>query len=124
VQRFLATRSARTVGRIAAILDPRYNEFHNENTGFFGFLEMIEDAAVASRLLETAREWLRQRGVDVIRGPVNPSTNYECGLLVDGFDSSPRVMMTSTIRITRVWWNRRAFGRQRICWHTICACKT
>lgn len=94
VQRFLATRSARTVGRIAAILDPRYNEFHNENAGFFGFLEMIEDLAVASSLLETAREWLRQRGVDVIRGPVNPSTNYECGLLVDGFDSSPRVMMT------------------------------
>jgi hypothetical protein len=94
VQRFLATRSTRTVGRIAAILDLRYNEFQHENAGFFGFLEMIEDAAVASSLLETARGWLRQRGVDVIRGPVNPSTNYECGLLVDGFDSSPRVMMT------------------------------
>lgn len=94
VQRFLATRSARTVGRIAAILDPRYNEFQNDNAGFFGFLEMTEDAEVASGLLETAREWLRQRGVYVIRGPVNPSTNYECGLLVDGFDSCPRVMMT------------------------------
>ena len=94
MQRFLATRSARTVGRIAAILDPRYNEFQRENAGFFGFLEMIEDAAVASALLETARAWLRQQGAVVIRGPVNPSTNYECGLLVDGFDSSPRVMMT------------------------------
>lgn len=93
VQRFLATRSGRTVGRIAAILDPRYNEFQHENAGFFGFLEMIDDAAVASGLLEAARGWLRQHGVEVIRGPVNPSTNYECGLLVDGFDSSPRVMM-------------------------------
>ena len=93
MQQFLAVRSGRTVGRIAAILDPRYNEFQQENAGFFGFLEMIEDAAVALSLLETARGWLRQRGVDVMRGPVNPSTNYECGLLVDGFDSSPRVMM-------------------------------
>lgn len=93
VQQFLATRAGQTVGRIAGILDPRYNEFQHENAGFFGFLEMIEDAAVASALLEAARGWLQQRGVDVIRGPVNPSTNYECGLLVEGFDSSPRVLM-------------------------------
>ena len=94
MRRFLATRSGRTVGRIAAILDPRHNEFHDEKAGFFGFFDLIDDAAVASGLLGTARGWLRQHGVDVIRGPVNPSTNYECGLLVDGFDSCPRVMMT------------------------------
>lgn len=93
VQRFLARRSGRTVGRIAAILDRNYNEFHGERTGFFGFLEMIEDAAVARGLLEAAREWLRTQGVEAMRGPMNPSTNYECGLLVEGFDSSPVVMM-------------------------------
>ena len=53
----------------------------------------MNDQSVADALLGAAREWLRQRGARVIRGPVNPSTNYECGLLVDGFDSSPQVMM-------------------------------
>lgn len=94
VREFLALRDGRTVGRIAAILDPHHNEFHSERTGFFGFLEMVNDPSVARSLLETARGWLRQLGMEVIRGPMNPSTNYECGLLVDGFDSSPRVMMT------------------------------
>lgn len=94
MHRFLAQRAGRTVGRIAAILDPRHNEFHNEKAGFFGFLEMIDDAAVASGLLEAARAWLVEHGAEVIRGPMNPSTNYECGVLVDGFDSCPMVMMT------------------------------
>ena len=94
MHRFLAQRAGRTVGRIAAILDPRHNEFQHENAGFFGFLEMIDDAEVASGLLGAARTWLRQQGAEVIRGPMNPSTNYECGVLVDGFDSCPMVMMT------------------------------
>lgn len=94
VQEFLAVRAGQTVGRIAAILDPHHDEFHSERAGFFGFLEMVDDPAVARSLLETARDWLRRHGTEVIRGPMNPSTNYECGLLVDGFDSSPRVMMT------------------------------
>ena len=94
MHRFLARRAGQTVGRIAAILDPNYSRFHDENAGFFGFLEMIDDTEVAAGLLQTARDWLRQQGAALIRGPVNPSTNYECGILVDGFDSSPRIMMT------------------------------
>jgi GNAT superfamily N-acetyltransferase len=94
VQCFLATRSGRTVGRIAAILDPRYSEFHREAAGFFGFFDLIDDECVASELLGAARDWLRRHGAAIIRGPVNPSTNYECGVLVDGFDSCPRIMMT------------------------------
>jgi len=93
VQRFLARRGGRTMGRIAAILDPNYSRFQEEKSGFFGFLEMIDEAEVAAGLLTTAREWLLKRGAEVIRGPVNPSTNYECGVLVDGFDSNPRIMM-------------------------------
>lgn len=94
MQCFVARAQGRTAGRIAAILDHNFNRFQDDRAGFFGFFECIDSQAVADRLLHAAREWLRQKGVRVIRGPVNPSTNYECGLLVDGFDASPFVMMT------------------------------
>jgi len=93
VQPFLARRDGRVVGRIAAILDPNHNRFHQEEAGFFGFFECVDDQDTASALLGAARDWLRERGAKVIRGPMNPSTNYECGMLVEGFDSSPLVMM-------------------------------
>lgn len=89
---FLAMDGSQVAGRIAAILDR--NQFAPESVGFFGFLEMVESQPVANALLRAAWDWLRARGVKVMRGPVNPSTNYECGLLVEGFDSSPFVMMT------------------------------
>lgn len=91
---FLARDNGRTVGRIAAILDHNFNRFQGEQVGFFGFFESIDSQPVADGLLHAAREWLLQKGARVIRGPVNPSTNYECGFLVEGFDSSPFVMMT------------------------------
>jgi GNAT superfamily N-acetyltransferase len=90
---YLARQDGRVVGRIAAILDRNYNRFHEENAGFFGFFESVDDAAVASALLARARQWVFDRGATVIRGPVNPSTNYECGMLIEGFDSSPMIMM-------------------------------
>ena len=61
--------------------------------GFFGFFESIDDIEVASALIESAREWLQLRGARLIRGPVNPSTNYECGMLLEGYDLSPNIMM-------------------------------
>lgn len=91
---FLAARRGNPVGRIAAILNRRYNEFHNERAGFFGFFECEDDPEAAASLLSAARSWLRARGAEVIRGPVNPSTNYEVGVLVDGYASSPLIMMT------------------------------
>ena len=94
VEMFLAQRDGRVVGRIMAILNHAHNEFHNERVGFFGFFEVGNDPEASAALLDTARDWVRQRGAEVIRGPVNPSTNYECGLLVDSFDSDPVVMMT------------------------------
>jgi len=90
---FLARREGAVVGRIAAILDKAHNRFHNEQTGFFGFYESVDDHAVAKALLDRAWQWLQQRGATVMRGPVNPSTNYDCGMLIDGFDSDPMVMM-------------------------------
>lgn len=93
VQCFLARRNGAVLGRVAAIHNRKHNEFHGEEAGFFGFFESVEDGRVAEGLLDSARQWLRGKGARVMRGPVNPSTNYECGLLVDGFDSSPQVMM-------------------------------
>jgi GNAT superfamily N-acetyltransferase len=91
---FLARREGRVVGRIAAILDRNHNRFQDENAGFFGFLETVNDEEVAGALLSEARRWVFDRGARILRGPVNPSTNYECGMLIDGFDSSPMVMMS------------------------------
>jgi len=90
---FLAFRAGRVVGRIMAMINHAHNEFHNEQAGFFGFFEVENDPAAAHALLDTARDWTRSHGAEVIRGPVNPSTNYECGLLIEGFDLDPAVMM-------------------------------
>ncbi len=91
---FLALANGRTVGRVAAILDKAHNRVHEENAGFFGFYESVNDVAVARALLTRARQWVFERGAQLLRGPVNPSTNYECGMLIEGFDSSPMIMMT------------------------------
>jgi len=91
---FLARQGGRVVGRIGAILDRNHNQFHQEKAGFFGFYESVNDVAVARALLERARQWVFERGAEFLRGPVNPSTNYECGMLIEGFDSDPMVMMT------------------------------
>lgn len=94
VEMFLAEREGRIAGRIMAIHNHAHNEFHNERAGFFGFFEVEDDLEAAAALFEAASDWLSARGATVLRGPVNPSTNYELGLLVEGFDSSPAVMMT------------------------------
>jgi GNAT superfamily N-acetyltransferase len=90
---FLARRNGNVVGRIAAIIDRAHNRFHQEEAGFFGFFECHDDPVAASALLDASRRWAGARGAKFLRGPVSPSTNYECGLLVDGFDSDPMVMM-------------------------------
>jgi GNAT superfamily N-acetyltransferase len=94
VEYFLATRDNEVVGRIAAIINQLHNEFHEDKVGFFGFFESIDDQAVADALLSTAEQWVRSRGMQEIRGPMNFSVNEECGLVVDGFDVQPVIMMT------------------------------
>ena len=91
---FVAKKDGQVVGRVAAIYDKAHNRFHEENAGFFGFFECINDPVVAEALLQRAKRWVFDRGARFMRGPVNPSTNYECGMLVEGFDSDPMVMMT------------------------------
>ncbi len=90
---FAAKRGSEVVGTIAALINHRHNEFHAENIGFFGFFECIQEYAVAEALLATACEWCASHGATAIRGPANFSSNEEYGLLVDGFDDAPRVLM-------------------------------
>jgi len=90
---YLAERDGSFVGRIAAIIDENYIAFHRESVGFFGFFESIYDLEVARCLLDQVKGYLRGKGLNTVMGPVNPSTNYECGLLIEGFDSPPFFMM-------------------------------
>jgi hypothetical protein len=90
---FLANRGKEVAGRIAAIIDHSFIDFHQEKTGFFGFFESIQDPQVTGLLLSKAKDWVKGHGMEKMIGPMNPSTNDECGLLIDGFDSSPRLMM-------------------------------
>lgn len=92
----LAERGGEPVGRIAAIVNHRSNEFHGDRVGFFGLFESVDDPEVARALLDAAAAWLRERGMESMRGPFNLSTNdelYSGGVLIDGFDTPPAVMM-------------------------------
>ncbi|MFZ5453370.1 MAG: acyl-CoA N-acyltransferase [Thermodesulfobacteriota bacterium] len=93
-QLFLAQRGSEIVGRIAAIVDHNYNRFHDERMGIWGFFECADDVEVAGALLAAAGDWVRSRGMTFIRGPLNPSTNYESGMLVEGFAQPPVFMMS------------------------------
>lgn len=93
-QAFLVWKDNQAIGRVLAIVNHGHNRLHDEKRGFFGFFECIDDLDAAQLLLDTAGQWLAERGMTDVRGPVNPSLNYECGLLVDGFDSPPTFMMT------------------------------
>jgi GNAT superfamily N-acetyltransferase len=93
-QLYLALRGEEIVGTIAAFTNRRHNEYQNENVGFFGFFEVLEDYEAAEALLKTAENWAREKGHNALRGPAQWNTNDECGLLVDGFDDSPRILMT------------------------------
>ncbi len=88
------TTTGNCVGRIIGVIDENHNNYHEEKTGFFGFFECVNDQKVADLLLDEAARWVKSQGMGLIRGPMNPSTNHECGLLVVGFSDPPAVMMT------------------------------
>jgi GNAT superfamily N-acetyltransferase len=108
---FLARRGGQTVGTIVAIQNNRHNQFHHEQTGFFGAFETTDDYEVASALLDTARGWVKSRGMNVLRGPTTLSINDECGLLVDGFDSEPHVLMPYNPRYYTTLLERYGFTK-------------
>jgi hypothetical protein len=98
---FIARRDGRPVGRIAAIENRAHNAVHKDRVGFFGFFECVSSPEVARALFDAAGRWLASRQLSVMRGPMNPSTNHDCGLLVDGFDEHP-TFLTS--------WNPRYYA--------------
>ena len=98
VELYLARREGQVVGRIAAIDDALWNQFHDAETGFFGMFDVPDDPAVAGALLDRAAEFARSRGMKALTGPVNLSTNHDCGALVAGFDFPPAMMMPYNFR--------------------------
>lgn len=94
VKCFLALENKKPVGRIMAIINHTGNKLKNETAGAFGFFESINSKEVSRTLFKTAENWLKSEGITKIEGPYNPSTNYECGLLINKFDNPPQVMMT------------------------------
>ncbi|OYV88148.1 MAG: hypothetical protein B7Z63_01150, partial [Ignavibacteriae bacterium 37-53-5] len=88
MEMFLAKRDGEIVGRIAAIINHNHNKFQEEEIGFFGFFESVNDQAVANALFDASKDWIKKKGFSSMRGPMNPSTNDEVGLLVEGFDSN------------------------------------
>jgi GNAT superfamily N-acetyltransferase len=89
---FLAWRGREPVGRVTAHVDHRLNEFQANRWGLFGFFECERDASTAGALLDAARAWLCERGRDRMLGPLDFSTNHECGLLIEGHDLMPQIL--------------------------------
>ncbi|MET9550063.1 GNAT family N-acetyltransferase [Streptomyces sp. NPDC006627] len=92
-QLFLVRRGREVVGRVAAVDNPAYNAHHGTRHGFFGLFECADDPDAAQALLDAAAAWLRERDHDRMIGPVNFTTNDECGVLTDGFEQPPAVLM-------------------------------
>ncbi|MBF0585376.1 GNAT family N-acetyltransferase [Prosthecochloris sp. N3] len=90
---FTAWKDGRMAGTIAAVQNRRHNEVHDDKVGFWGFFECVNDQEVADALFDAAASWLRERGLDTMRGPVSPSMNDQCGMLVRGYDSPPVFLM-------------------------------
>lgn len=109
---FLARRRGKYVGRIATCINFNHNEYHQEKVGFFGFFDVINDSEVADVLFRVAMITIKAEGMERMIGPANFSTNHEVGMLVEGYDSPPAVMMT----YNKPYYNELAekFGLRKI----------
>lgn len=116
--KYLAIRDGQAVGRILVADDPRYNEQNKTNTGCFGFFESIDDSSVSNALFSHAASVLKARGRDRMFGPVEYSTNYECGTLIDGFEHPQRVMMPYNLPYYQSLYEKAGFVKNRdlYCW--------
>jgi hypothetical protein len=91
---WVVSRAGHDVGSIAGIVDEHHNARHRESTAFFGFFESVNDPVVSGLLFGAVRAWARSLGMTHLLGPMNPSINEECGLLVEGFVAPPVIMLT------------------------------
>jgi hypothetical protein len=110
---WLAMRDGKIVGRIGAIVNDNHNKEHNENVGFFGFFECINDQAVADILFKTAEDWLRKQKVTAVLGPASPSVNDEYGLLIDGFQHSPVFLMSYNPKYYMTLIDKAGYGKTK-----------
>ncbi|NQU31793.1 MAG: hypothetical protein HQ521_01035 [Bacteroidetes bacterium] len=111
----------KVAGRIAAITNDKYVEHWNENFGFFGFFECTNNQEVANALFNSALKWLRTKGVDGVYGPMNPSTNDQCGTLIDGFNTPPYIMMIHNKDYYQDLFDGYGFSKKMdlLCYHLI-----
>lgn len=112
-QAFVAYQDDRPVGRILAVVNHAHNERYRERRGFVGFYECVDDSAASAALFDRARQWLDDRGARKVRGPMNPSMNYECGLLTEGYDSPPVFMMTYNPPYYARLWEEYGFRKTK-----------
>ena len=110
VQLFLAHRNGAIAGRVAAIDDRLHNETHGDNIAAFGFFE-AEDAEASRALLAEVEAWARAKGRAAVRGPLNPSLNESAGLLIDGFDTDPMLMMPRNPREYAAFIESAGYGK-------------
>lgn len=110
---FVALRDGRPVGRISASIDREWQRTWNDRTGHFGFFDTIDDPEVAAALFEAAEGWLRRRGVDRVIGPMSLSANEEIGLLVDGFEHPPVLMMAHSRRWQGALAERNGYAKEK-----------
>jgi GNAT superfamily N-acetyltransferase len=109
---FVAEKNGKIEGRIALIKNGNYNVFTGEPHGFFGFFDVTDDYEVAEKLLHTAIEWAKKNNFSHMIGPVNFSTNDTCGILIDGYDSPPAIMMTYQKKYHQDFLERFGFGKK------------
>lgn len=111
---FLARDAAGgVVGRIGAVKNDAHNRAWNDRVGFYGFFECVDDQAVADALFDAAAAWVKSQGLDTLRGPMSPSVNDECGLLVDGFETPPTLMMPHNPRYYVALTERAGFRKAK-----------
>ena len=113
---FIAERDGDVIGRIAAIQNRLHNETHSDRVGFFGFFESVDEQAVADALFAAAADWLRPLGLDTMRGPASFSVNDECGVLVEGFETPPTLMMPHNPRYYVGLVERAGFRKAKDLW--------
>jgi len=110
---FLARKNGKIVGRIMASDDPNYNSLHGTNVGCFGLFECVDDDEVAAALFDTAASWVRKKGRTEMMGPIDYSTNYVCGLLIDGFQFPPTILTAHNPPYYRELMESYGFGKAK-----------
>ncbi|MDD0852247.1 hypothetical protein HBN50_04020 [Halobacteriovorax sp. GB3] len=110
---WIVSKNGKDVGRICSIVNDAHNKYHEENVGFFGFIEAPNDNEIWDLLIETAEKDLKSQGLLEMRGPLNPSTNYEGATLIDGFDGPPVLMMSYNKEYYQEQLERRGYGKSK-----------